>query len=334
MTSARTNIVWLIPTVVVLGTMLILLSLLTGTAPVSMAEAMAALTGRAETSIEIIVFEIRLPRTLLALLIGAGLGMSGAALQSLLTNPLAEPGIIGVSALSALGAVVVFYSGMANTTAFALPLGGIVGALISVALLFALAGRHVGTLTLILAGVAINSIGAALTALILNLSPNPFAAYEIIFWLMGSLTNRSFDHVWMVLPLALVGWTLLIIAARPLELLALGNDVATTLGANLRRARLFVILGTALAVGSGVAVAGIVGFVGLIVPHLLRPVVGHRPSVLIPLSGCGGALLTLAADIGTRVVSTGSELKLGVLTALVGAPFFLHLVLKMRASEA
>lgn len=307
------------------------LSLMVGPVPVSAADAWSAIVDNQATPIATVVHEIRLPRAILAVVIGASLAMSGAALQALVRNPLAEPGIIGVSALSALGAVIVFYTGMAAIHPLALPLGGIAGGLVSVVALLALAGRGLGTLTLILAGVAINSLGGALTALVLNLSPNPFAAYEIFFWLMGSLANRSFEHVWVVLPLALIGWLLLLSAARSLDTFVLGEEVATSLGVDVGRTRWFVVLGSALAVGSGVAVAGIIGFVGLVVPHLLRPLVGYRPAALLPLSGLGGATLTLAADIGSRLTIGGTELKLGVVTALIGAPFFLYLVLKTRS---
>lgn len=312
---------------------LFFLSLWIGPVVITPAEVWRALGGD-PSPLATVVREIRLPRAILACLIGASLGMSGAALQALVRNPLAEPGLIGVSALAALGAVIAYYSGLSGTYAFALPLGGIIGAFVAVIALFALTGRGLGTLTLILAGVAINSLGGALTALALNLSPNPFAAYEIFFWLMGSLSNRSSEHVYMVLPLMLCGWAFLLAAARGLDTFTLGEEVAATLGVNVTRIRWFVVLGSALAVGAGVAVAGIVGFVGLVVPHLLRPFVGHRPMILLPVSALGGAALTLAADLVSRAPIGGSELKLGVVTALIGAPFFLFLVLKTRQDVA
>ena len=320
---------------VLAGTILVLLllSLWIGPVRLTLPDVWSALTGD-PGPLATVVREIRLPRAILACLIGASLGMSGAALQALVRNPLAEPGLIGVSALAALGAVIAYYSGLSGTYAFALPLGGIIGAFLAVIALFALTGRGRGTLTLILAGVAINSLGGALTALALNLSPNPFAAYEIFFWLMGSLSNRSSEHVYMVLPLMLCGWAFLLAAARGLETFTLGEEVAATLGVNIARTRWFVIVGSALAVGAGVAVAGIVGFVGLVVPHLLRPFVGHRPIVLLPVSALGGAALTLAADLVSRAPIGGAELKLGVVTALIGAPFFLFLVLKTRQDVA
>ena len=230
------------------------------------------------------------------------------------------------------GAVIIFYTGLATVHPLALPIGGIAGALVSVIVLLILAGRGLSTLTLILAGVAINSLGGALTALVLNLSPNPFAAYEIFFWLLGSLANRSFEHVWVVLPFSLLGWLLILSAARALDTFVLGEEVASSLGVDVKRTRWLVVMGSALAVGAGVAVAGIVGFVGLVVPHLLRHIVGHRPAALLPLSGLGGATLTLAADIASRIVVGNTELKLGVVTALIGAPFFLYLVIKTRSA--
>jgi len=279
-----------------------------------------------------VVQQIRLPRALLALLVGASLGMSGAALQGLLRNPLAEPGLIGVSACAALGAVLVFYTGASQVSAWLLPAIAMAGAAVSVILLQALAGRGAETLTLILAGVAVNSLASALIALCLSLSPNPFASYEIVVWLLGSLADRSFEHVWLAAPFVGAGLALLATTGRGLDALTLGEDVAASLGFDIGRLRARIILGSALAVGAAVAVSGIVGFVGLVVPHLLRPLVGYQPRLLLPASALGGALLTLAADVAVRVLTPTGELKLGVVTALLGAPFFLHLVLRNRVS--
>ena len=277
--------------------------------------------------------EIRLPRALLGLLIGAALGMSGAALQGFLRNPLAEPGVIGVSGAAALGAVLALYTGLSLAVPLALPALAIAGALAAVLVLQALAAGA-STLTLILAGVALSSLAGALTALALNLSPNPFAAQEIVFWLLGSLTDRSLVHVALAAPFILAGMALLLATARDLETLTLGEEAAASLGVNLARTRWLVVLGTALAVGAATAVAGVIGFVGLVVPHLLRPLVGHRPAALLPVSALGGALLLLVADVAVRLVTPGTELKLGVLTSLVGAPFFLWLVVRSRALGA
>lgn len=282
----------------------------------------------------LILYEIRLPRTLLAIIIGASLGISGAALQGMLRNPLAEPGVIGVSASAALGAVIVFYFGLSSIFPLALPLGGITGALLAVILLHLLAGKNSSILTLILAGVAISSLSAALTALALNLAPNPFASLEIFFWLMGSLSDRSFLHVWLILPTTLIGWWLMLSVRRGLDALSLGEDTATSMGVNVQSLNKRIILGVALSVGAAVSVSGGIGFIGLIVPHLLRPYVQHKPGRLLIVSGLAGALLLLLADIAVRLLPTQQELKIGVLTALIGAPFFLHLLLKSRREWA
>ena len=197
----------------------------------------------------------------------------------------------------------------------------------------ALAGRNTGTLTLLLAGVALSSFAVALTSLALNLAPSPLAAFEILFWLLGSVADRSWEHVRTALPFVLVGWALLLTTGRGLAALTLGEDVAHTLGIDLGRLRLAAIAGTALCVGGSVAVTGSIGFVGLVVPHLLRPVIGHDARRLLWASALGGALLLLAADIAVRLVAVGQELKLGVATALVGAPFFLWQVLRMRRTS-
>jgi iron complex transport system permease protein len=277
-----------------------------------------------------IFFEIRLPRTLLALLVGGTLGLCGAALQGLLRNPLAEPGLLGASSGAAFGAVLVFYFGLAGADSLLLPTGAVAGSLTALAVLYALAGRRGDFLTIVLAGIAINALAAALTSLALNFAPSPYAALEILFWMLGSLADRSLVHVWLALPLMLPGWALVISAARGLDALTLGEETAASLGFDPRRTQWLIIGGTALAVGGAVAVTGVVGFVGLVVPHLLRPWVGYRPSALLGPSFLGGAVLTAVADIAIRLMPPGPELKLGVVTALIGAPFFLHLVMRPR----
>jgi len=282
----------------------------------------------------LILREVRLPRALLALAIGAGLGMSGAALQALLRNPLAEPGVVGISSTAGFGAVLAFYSGLSREFPLALPLGGLAGALAGTLLMLRLTRGSSASLALILAGVALTTFASAGTSLVLSLAPNPYAAYEIIFWLMGSLADRSLLHVVLAAPFILAGLALLLRAARGLEALALGEDSARSLGVDVARLEIAVVVGTALAVGPGVAVAGFIGFVGLLVPHALRPFVGSRPSVLLPQSALGGALATLVADIACRLVPTLGELKLGIVTALLGAPFFLWLLTRERRLHA
>jgi len=283
---------------------------------------------------EVILTEIRVPRTLLALIVGGTLGLTGAALQGQLRNPLAEPGLLGASSGAALGAVIVFYFGLATATSLLLPLGAVMGSLLALAVLYALAGRRGDLLTIVLAGIAINALAAALTSLALNFAPSPYAALEILFWMLGSLADRSLAHVYLALPLMVPGWLLVIAAARGLDALTLGEETAQSLGFDPRRTQWLVIGGTALAVGGAVAVTGVVGFVGLVVPHLLRRAAGQHPSRLLLPSFLGGALLVTLADLGVRLMPPGPELKLGVVTALVGAPFLLHLVMRPRAELA
>ena len=309
---------------------LFLLSLLTGPASYGPIDSLRALIAGGDEAATIILREIRLPRALLGLMVGFALGASGAALQGFLRNPLAEPGIIGVSASASLGAVTVFYSGLAGASILALPAGALVGAVASVLLLLAIAARHGSTLTLILSGVALSSLAGALTSLALNLSPNPFASYEIIFWLLGSLKDRSMVHVAIALPLMAAGAALLFSSSRALDALTLGEESATSLGIDMRRARLFVVGGVALMVGAATAVAGAIGFVGLVMPHLIRPLTDRMPGSLILPAGLGGAALLLAADVAVRVAIPARELNVGVLTALIGAPFFLWLVARAR----
>jgi iron complex transport system permease protein len=301
-------------------------SLSVGPAEVGAGESLRALVAGGDGPLTMVMREIRLPRMILGLAIGASLGLSGAAMQGYLRNPLAEPGLIGVSASAALGAVLAIHTGLAAAFVLALPLAALAGAVVSVLLLLMLAGPRGGTLALILAGIAISAMAGALTSLVLNLSPNPFAANEIVFWMMGSLADRSMLHVWLALPLMVLGWAMLLPLARPLEALTLGEDAAASLGVNLDRLRWQVVLGTACVVGAATAVAGAIGFVGLVVPHVLRPLVGSRPGPLLIASALGGAAMLLAADIAVRVVVPDRDLKLGVLTALVGAPVFLHLI--------
>ncbi|MEM7547512.1 MAG: iron ABC transporter permease [Pseudomonadota bacterium] len=305
-------------------------SLLVGPAAIGFWESTAALfAGEGEATV-LVMREIRLPRAILGAMIGASLGLSGAALQGYLRNPLAEPGLIGVSGSAALGAVVAIYTGLSATFPLALPLMALAGAVVSVMVLLALSGAQGGSLTLILAGVAISALAGALTSLALNLSSNPFAALEIVFWLLGALTDRSMLHVQLAAPFMILGWALLAGLGRGLDALTLGEEAAASLGVRLDRVRLMAVLGVAASVGAATAVAGAIGFVGLVVPHLLRPLVGARPSRLLLASALGGAAMLLAADVAVRVLSDGTELKLGVVTALVGAPFFLWLILKSR----
>ncbi|WP_278922464.1 FecCD family ABC transporter permease [Pseudophaeobacter profundi] len=313
---------------------LFLISLTLGPADVGIGESLAALFDESYGPLTLVMREIRLPRALLAMIIGGGLGLAGAAMQGYLRNPLAEPGLIGVSSSAALGAVLAINTGLAASLTLGLPLAALAGALAGVFMVMALAGPQGGSLTLILAGIAISAMAAALTSLVLNLSPNPFAANEIVFWMMGSLADRSMLHVWLVLPFALAGAAILLTLARGLDALTLGEDAAQTMGMNLNRMRLLLVVGTASIVGGATAVAGAIGFIGLVVPHILRPLVGGQPSRLLWASALGGAIMLQLADIAVRIILPSRDLKLGVVTALVGAPLFLHLIYKTRKGLA
>ena len=306
------------------------LSLGLGPAHLGWARAFAALAGHGDSVATTIVWQLRLPRALLALLIGAILGGAGAALQGYLRNPLADPGVLGTSSTAALGAVLALYYGFAALTPLALPAFAILGAVVGLIPLLFLAARSEGPLALILAGVAIATAAGAGISLALNFAPNPFAAVEIMTWLMGSLADRSFLHVWLALPCIAFGLGLILLEGRALDALTLGEEGATALGVNLRRTRLTLLIATAIGVGGAVAVSGAIGFVGLVVPHLVRPFTDRRPSALLIPSALGGAALLAAADALVRSVPTLEEPKLGVVTALIGVPVFLHQLVRAR----
>ncbi len=256
----------------------------------------------------IVFLEIRLPRAILGLLVGAALGVSGAVLQGYLRNPLAEPGLLGISGGAALGAVLAIHAGLAARFALALPLGGLIGAATAAAAIVSLAGMSGSSMTLILAGVAVSAITAALTTLALNLSANPFASVEIMVWMMGSLTDRSLMHVWLAAPLILVGLAMLLTTGRDLEALSLGEEAAQNLGVDPMGLRFKVIAGSALAVGAATAVAGAIGFVGLIVPHLLRPLVGASPERLLMPSLFGRRRAAVAVSLRRLAPRRGDRL--------------------------
>jgi iron complex transport system permease protein len=276
-----------------------------------------------------IVTQLRLPRAVLALEVGAALGLSGAVLQGVTRNPLAEPGLLGVSLGAALGAVIAVYFGFTAHFTTAAPLFGLIGALLASVVTFAL-GRGGGTITLVLAGAAVSALAAAGISLALNLAPNPYAAYEITTWLMGSLADRSWLDVFLVTPFILIGSAMLLFTARALDALALGEAQAQSLGVNLRSLYVMGVFGTALSIGASTAVTGVIGFIGLVAPHLVRPLVGHQPSRVLLPAALSGSVLLLFADVATRLIHVGTEMKLGVLTSLIGTPFFFWLVVRLR----
>ena len=315
---------------VVLVALLLLASLGIGPVRLSPLTVVDALLGGGSDVQQVIVREIRLPRAILGFAIGAMLGLSGAALQGLLRNPLAAPSLFGAPQSAAFGAVLIIALGLADVRSYALPVAAITAAFASVFLLLAIAGRNAGLLILILAGLAISSLAGAATALVMNLSSNPFAVLEIAFWLLGSLEDRSFRHVVLALPFIAAGAVILLSQRNAFRALSLGEETAQSLGVDVGRLRLLVISGVALGVGGAVAVSGTIGFIGLVAPHLMRPLVGHDPARLLVPSAFTGAALLLAADIAVRIIPSTSDIKVGVLTSIIGVPFFLYLIMRER----
>lgn len=329
MSRARRRL--LIPTLCLLLALAAMASLALGAVPLSPARVWAALMGRGDMVAAAIVLDLRLPRLIVGAMVGAMLALAGAALQGYLRNPLAEPSVLGASNAAALGAVAALYFGLSAWHPAALPALAILTALIALGLLFLLAGRSESPLTLILAGIAVATMAGAGISLALNLSPNPFAAMEIMSWLLGSVENRSITHILLAAPCILVGAALLLADGRALDALTLGEEGAQALGVDLARARRLLLLGVAIGVGGAVSVSGAIGFVGLIVPHLVRPFTDRSPSAVLLPSLIGGAALLTCADIGVRLIPTTSELKLGVVTSLLGVPVFLvHLMRERR----
>lgn len=308
---------------------LALAALMTGPAPLSLREVISALWhGDGVTGL--IVRDIRLPRMILALTIGATFGIAGAALQGLLRNPLAEPSLFGAPQAGAAAASATMAFGLAGATSLAVPLAGIAGALVSVGALVAIAGRRATLTVTLLAGLALASLAGAMIALIINLAPNPYIALEIAFWLLGSLRDRSFDHVVLAGPLMVLSWVLLASQAPAYRALTLGEDAAASLGVDVARTRVITVAGVAIGVGAAVAVAGAIAFIGLVAPHLVRRFYASDPARILLPSALAGAALLIAADIAVRLIPAIIEIKIGVVTALIGVPFFIWMIVHER----
>lgn len=315
--------------------LLLVLALTQGAVHFTPSDIAAALLSEEPSLIRAIVIDIRLPRALLAALVGATLALAGAALQGIFRNPLAEPGLLGVSSFASLGAVIAIYYGLSAMAWFVLPALAIVGALLGIGAMLLLAGQRRHPVTLLLAGVALNAFAGSAIALALNLAPNPYAMSEMVYWLLGSFANRSLAELALVLPFIVTGISLCWRQRRLLDALTLGDDTAQSLGFAVVRQRAVLLVGVALAVGAAVSVSGSIGFVGLFIPHLLRPLLQHQPSRLLAWSALAGAVFLLAADgLVQQLGNNGPELKVGVITALIGAPFFLLLVLRQRGAES
>lgn len=324
----------LVPGLTLLVAVLAIVSLAAGPVRLAPTDIVAALLGRGDEAIRTIVMEIRLPRAILALAIGGILGLSGAAMQGLLRNPLAAPSLFGAPQSAAFAAVATISLGLNDALSWGLPVAAIGGAFLSVFVLVAVAGRNASLLLLILSGLAISSLAGAGTALAMNLAPNPFAALEIAFWLLGSLEDRSMRHVALALPFIVPAALILYSRRGAFRALALGEEAAESLGVGVARLRLVVIAGVALGVGAAVSVAGTIAFIGLVAPHLMRPLVGYDPARVLVPSALTGAALLLAADIAVRIIPATTNIKVGVLTAIIGVPFFLWLIVRERRSLA
>ncbi|MDE0507977.1 MAG: iron ABC transporter permease [Gammaproteobacteria bacterium] len=324
----------LIPALALASLLAIFGALLLGSTPMELPQVLAALAGMADAADRTVVWQIRLPRALAAFVVGLALGGSGAALQGLLRNPLAEPGVLGVSASAALGATFTLYYGLVALSAWLVPLAAVAGALLATMLIAAAAIRTSSIVTLILIGVGLSSFAGAAMSLLMNLAPNPFSLADMINWMLGSVANRSFPDIAFSAPFIAVGLFILYAVRKGLTALTLGDEAAAGVGLDLRRQRLLVVAGTGLATGGAVALAGTIGFVGIVTPHIVRPLVNYDPArSLIPSALLAGLILVLA-DIGVRLLPTDIELKLGVVAALFGAPAFVWIAMQRRTISA
>ena len=304
-----------------------------GAKPMPLDRLLAAFVGAGDAADAIVLWEIRLPRALAAFVVGASLGLSGAALQGLLRNPLAEPGILGVSATATLGATLALFYGAANLSPVVVPVASIAGAILATAVLVAAAIRTSSVVTLILVGVGLSSFAGALMALLMNLAPNPFTLSDLISWTLGSVANRSFPDLALAAPFFAAGLISLFIVRRDFSVLMLGEEAAFSLGVDLKKTRTLVILGASLITGAAVSVAGAIGFVGIVAPHIVRPFVAYAPSRTLAPSALLGGVILVAADIGVRLIPTPAELRLGVVAALIGAPFFVWIAMQRRGAD-
>ena len=307
---------------------------LIGPTPLGIGRVIAALAGAGPPGDQMVVWEIRLPRALAAFAVGAALGASGAAMQGLLRNPLAEPGVLGVSASASLGATFVIYYGLVEVGAFAMPLAAIAGALAATAFLTMAAVRVGSMVTLILVGIGLSSFAGAMMSLLMNFAPNPFTLADMLSWTLGTVANRSFADLALAAPFGLAGVALLAVARRSLSALTLGEEAAAGVGVDLPRARRLVVVGAGLATGAAVSVAGAIGFVGIVAPHLVRPFVDHDPARTLAPSALLAGLILVLADIGVRVAPTSAELRLGVVAALIGAPVFVWIAARRSMRDA
>jgi iron complex transport system permease protein len=286
---------------------------------------------------ELVIEQLRLPRIIVGALVGMALGVAGATMQGLFRNPMADPGIIGVSAGGALGAVAAIALGISGMFYQALSLFAFLGAMAAAFLVYGIAtvGGRFSMATLLLAGVAVSAFFGAIVSAIMVMVPSNEALREILFWLTGGLDSRSWEHVRLAAPPILGGVAVIVVLARDLNLLMIGDDEAKSMGVRVGLIRPGLLAASSLITGVAVAVSGTIAFVGLVVPHMLRLVVGPDHRVLIPLSAIGGALFMVIADTIARTVVQPAEFRVGIITAFVGAPFFIFLLIRnKRHAEA
>lgn len=308
----------------------IFLACLIGSTPLGYGRVLASLVGQGNVGDSLVVLQIRLPRAIAAFVVGAALGVSGAALQGLLRNPLAEPGVLGVSASASLTATFVIFYGLTVGNIWLLPMAAVAGALLSTAIIALAAIKTQSVVTLILVGVGLSSFAGAMMSLLLNFSPNPFSLADMINWTLGSVANRSFEDIALAAPFLITGFIVLWFSRRGLTALTLGEEAASGLGVNLQRQRILVVIGAGLVTGGAVSIAGAIGFVGIVAPHIVRPFVRYDPArSLLPSALLAGVFLVLA-DIGVRIIPTQTELKLGVVAAIFGAPAFIWIAMKRQ----
>tara|TARA_R100001079_G_scaffold45139_3_gene22912 strand:- start:443 stop:1435 length:993 start_codon:yes stop_codon:yes gene_type:complete len=323
----------LMPALIIASVIALIAACFLGSTALPADRLLSALFGGANAGDRLVVWQIRLPRAIAAYIVGAALGISGAALQGLLRNPLAEPGVLGVSASASLMATFSLYYGIATITPWALPIAAIIGALTATAVITIAALRTQSVVTLILIGVGLSSFAGAAMSLLMNLAPNPFSLSDMINWMLGSVANRSFDEIRLAAPFILAGGLILFVTRRGLSALTLGEEAASGIGLDLRRQRIATVVGAGLATGGAVALAGAIGFVGIVAPHIIRPFVGHDPARSLIPSALLSGLILVVADIFVRLIPTSSELKLGVVAALIGAPAFVWIAMQRRAGN-
>ena len=323
--TIRTLPLWLC---IFAGVALIVLSLCLGPYKINWSQLAYDIAKDNQTIETIVFFELRIPRTIMCILTGVALGAGGAALQTLLRNPLAEPSIIGISSSAALGAVLVMSFQLHLVSLFFMPVGAIIFSMVAASLLVFISRRSHDHVTILLVGVGISLLSGAATSFLLSISDNPYAVNEIVFWMLGSLSNVSNDDLLLAVPFALSGALLMLSTAPAQNYFVFGGEVAASSGINVKTLRAKVILGASLGVGGVTAIIGMVGFIGLLSPHIVRPFVGNEPRRTLIWSPVVAAALVLAADIAIRLLPTTNELRLGVVTTLIGAPLFLYVIFK------